>query len=1492
MQMKKMLLLSAFLLNIIHVAAYDFMVNGLCYNVNYDGKTVTLTSNYSSGRNYSSINGILNIPSSVYYQGTSYSVTIIGTGAFVTCDGLTSIIIPNSVTTIGEYAFEDCKNLDSIFMPNSITDIRLGAFRRCVGLYHITIPNTIRYIGDQAFSGCNLSDITIPNSVTKISGNPFINCTRLKNIEIAQDNAVYDSRNNCNAIIKTETNTLLIGCKNSAIPNSITAIGEGAFSNCTGLTSITISNSVTSIGDEAFYNCSGLKNVTIGKSVTFIGNKAFKGCSGLTNITWNAKNCADFSSDSIPFLSSQEKIERFTFGDEVEKIPTYICYGMRNLTSVIIGNSVKSIGNYTFTGCTDLTSVTIPNSVTSIGDYAFRGCSGLTSIPLGSSVKSIGNYAFYECSGLTSVTIPNSVSEIGYGAFHSCSTLTSVIIPNSVTAIGASVFYGCSGLTSVTIGNSVTSIGSFAFSNCSGLTSVTIPNSVTSIGYGAFKGCNGLTNFCSLILNPTKVTLGNQVFEGVNKSICILTVPVASLDLYKSASQWRDFYNIQPNIDILASSVKFNRTELCLPLGTTQHLIATVIPENAYQVLNWSSSNTAVATVDQSGLITAKAIGTATITATTTDGTNLSASCTVTVYTSVSSISLNKSDMLLYCGESEKLIATITPSNATNKAVSWSSSNSAVATVDQTGKVTAKSLGTATITASTTDGSNLGATCKVEVVPILVSSLTLNKTNGLLYVGETDNLSATILPENATNKTITWSSTNSAIATVSSTVNGIGKVQAKSAGDVTITALTGDGSNVSATCNYSIYNKTTSISLKETDIVLQPGENTLLTTEIKPESTNPNLTWTSSDENVVKVDNTGKIFAKNVGTAIIRVTTTDGTNKSATCTVTVKIPAQQLIISQSKANVYQSDSFTLSATIYPTNTTNKTLKWISDNTIIASVDQNGVVTARKVGTATITCETTDGSNLSATCLVTVKGITNLSLDKSETTIYEGDSEQLTAIISPTGVKNKTLTWISSNSYVATVDQSGKITARAAGTARITATTTDGSNMSASCNVTVRHEYELGVSPKLGHVRGGNDSIYEMTVDLENRKEISGLQFMITVPDEVSLAVDGYGDYDVWLDSGRKARNHTVMVEQRAANKYFVLISSATNRTFTGNSGDILHLRLAVDRRHKAKGDYAIKLSDIVLAEPNETQHNGWCLSPGTIRLSYLVGDANADVSVDVADYVVTANHILGREAVDYFFADAANANRTDNIINVTDLVAITNIALELRSKEYVPSLDDSFQYASAAVLPGSDYAVTAEVAQMSVDRTVVNLAVDNDTPLAAMQFDLDLPDGVTIAGAQASDRAQGMTADIGSSADGKTRVILSAFGKREIAAGSGKVVSLVLQGKARGGEPLRIAGTTMTERNLTEHGASADVLLDLGRLTSIDGVGYDRVSIYAEGGNIVIESPVAGTAQLTRLNGAMQPLTIAAGRNVFPANASAGEIVIVKFNNKVKKIQF
>ena len=211
-------------------------------------------------------------------------------------------------------------------------------------------------------------------------------------------NTIYDSRNNCNAIIKTKTNELVAGCKNTIIPNSVTSI-DGAFQGCSGLTSVTIPNSVTSIGDWAFEGCSGLTSVTIPNSVTSIGEKAFYGCRGLTSFT--------------------------------------------------IPNSVTSIGSSAFTNCIGLTSVTIPNSVTRIGSDAFSCCWNLSSVTIPNSVTSIGNYSFNGCSGLTSVTIPNSVTSIGEKAFQYCRGLTSITIPNSVTSIGNYAFNDCSGLTEV-----------------------------------------------------------------------------------------------------------------------------------------------------------------------------------------------------------------------------------------------------------------------------------------------------------------------------------------------------------------------------------------------------------------------------------------------------------------------------------------------------------------------------------------------------------------------------------------------------------------------------------------------------------------------------------------------------------------------------------------------------------------------------------------------------------------------------------------------------------------------------------------------------------------------------------------------------------------------------------------------------------------------------------------------------------------------------------
>ena len=259
------------------------------------------------------------------------SVTSIGNEAFDGCRSLTSISIPNSVTNIGNYAFWGCSGLTSISIPNSVTSIGISAFSDCSGLTSISIPNSVTSIGFSAFEGCNsLTSISIPNSVTSIGNGAFRGCSGLTSIKVESGNTVYDSRNNCNAIIKMYNDELIAGCKNTVIPNSVTSIGSYAFEGCSGLTSISIPNSVTSIRSSAFSNCSGLTSISIPNSVTSIGNYAFYYCSGLTSI-------------SIP-------------------------------------NSVTSIGNDAFSGCSGLTSISIPNSVTIIGSNAFYYCRGLKDV--------------------------------------------------------------------------------------------------------------------------------------------------------------------------------------------------------------------------------------------------------------------------------------------------------------------------------------------------------------------------------------------------------------------------------------------------------------------------------------------------------------------------------------------------------------------------------------------------------------------------------------------------------------------------------------------------------------------------------------------------------------------------------------------------------------------------------------------------------------------------------------------------------------------------------------------------------------------------------------------------------------------------------------------------------------------------------------------------------------------------------------------------------
>ena len=309
-------------------SAHDFEVDGIYYNIN--GNEAEVTYRGTEFYDFDEYSGNVIIPSSVYYNGYSYSVTSIGSHAFFSCSltsveipnsvtsigdnafrcsGLTSIDIPNSVTSIGESAFSDCGGLISITIPNSITSIGNGTFLYCVGLVSIDIPNSVTSIGDYAFGGCFLlTNVNIPNSVTSIGDEAFSGCTELTSIDIpnsvttigdcafsgcsslatisvASDNPKYDSRNNCNAIIETATNTLIAGCKNTTIPNSVTSIGGKAFSGYSSLTNINIPNSVTVIGELAFDGCSGLTAINIPNSVIFIGEYAFYECTRLTSIS-------------------------------------------------------------------------------------------------------------------------------------------------------------------------------------------------------------------------------------------------------------------------------------------------------------------------------------------------------------------------------------------------------------------------------------------------------------------------------------------------------------------------------------------------------------------------------------------------------------------------------------------------------------------------------------------------------------------------------------------------------------------------------------------------------------------------------------------------------------------------------------------------------------------------------------------------------------------------------------------------------------------------------------------------------------------------------------------------------------------------------------------------------------------------------------------------------------------------------------------------------
>ena len=656
-----------------------------------------------------------------------------------------------------------------------------------------------------------------------------------------------------------------------------------------------------------------------------------------------------------------------------------------------------------------------------------------------------------------------------------------------------------------------------------------------------------------------------------------------------------------------------------MAVGESITLTATVSPDNATnKSVTWSSDDEAVATVDTNGIVSAKSEGTATITA---KAGEQSDTCTVTVSKiPVSSITINGAEPTLVEGDTLILTATITPSDASYKTVTWTSSNDTVAIVDQNGKVTAKSVGTATIKA-TVDGVTEECTITVEEKVIPVESITLNKTEAEIFVGAEEKLTATVLPEDATNKDVTWTSSDTTVATVDQ--NGRVAAQNK-AGTATITATAGDKS---ATCTITVKTiiAVTKVSITPPDSTkIKYGEAIDLVATVEPEdATNKNVTWTSSDTTVATVDQNGRVAAQNkAGTATITVTTEDG-GKTDTCDITVEersdvIPVINITLNETNKTINKGNSYQLTATFNPTNATNKIVNWSSSDPEVATVDDEGNVRAVGGGTATITVTTAEGG-FTATCEVTVYvPVTGVKLNKTELRLASGTSYQLIATVEPEDATDNIVTWYTSNTgVIKNLEQNGRFTAGTVGEA-IVRVYTLGDEFNATCNVTVYTPVEsVSIDNPPTELAVGKDNAITLTASINpywaDYKDVS---WSSDKPDIISVDSstgrieahkEGEATITVTTEDGKKTASCTI--------KAIIPVESVTivNAPLEMAEGDTITLEADVLPEHATNKTVTWSSSNSEVATIDEETGFLKALKPGTVDITVKAGNGKSQM---------------------------------------------------------------------------------------------------------------------------------------------------------------------------------------------------------------------------------------------------------------------------------------
>ena len=729
-----------------------------------------------------------------------------------------------------------------------------------------------------------------------------------------------------------------------------------------------------------------------------------------------------------------------------------------SLTSISLPSGITSLGRYCFEFCSSLTSISLPSGITSLEWYCFDGCSSLTSISLPSGITELKGGCFRDCSSLTSISLPSGITELGASCFSGCSNLTSISLPSGITLLAGFCFQDCSSLASINLPSSITSLGAYCFNGCSSLTSISLPSGITSLGYGCFEGCSSLAS----VSLPSGITsLGYRCFQGCS-SLTSIELPSGITSLGESCFSGCSNLTsmlclaVEPPSCVLYEYTNTHNTSV---VNNTMRLyVPKESVENYKQSDAWGRAKGIYPLYPTSSVSLAK------------------------------EVSVNKA-------KPTKLEYTILPENAGTKGLEWSSENPEVATVDANGVVTGKKLGKTIITAKTKDGTDITVSTTLTVLP-LVETMAFAESSVSIVKTEDKTIKLTLEPVEA-DKHMVWTSSDESVATVVQNMNALYPLEAivvaHKVGKATIKAEAQDGSGMSATCEVEV----TPLMVSDFSLLTASVVKTIptqLEAKVSPaEADNKKLKWTSLMPDIATVTEDGMMTGLKMGTAKVKAETTDGSNLSNTFEVQVTgLPVSTISLPQ-ELSIVKTESMKLEYSILPLASDNQKLKWSSNATYIASVDEStGVITAHKVGDAVITATATDGSGISAstTIHVTPLKVSQIEMPK-EISLLRSLTKQIEVNIVPELADNKTLKWTSDNEDIATVTQEGVVKGLKVGNANITATATDGSEVSATCKVTVK-PVVIDLSTKTINLRKGEsyaEQIVNVLPDNYEHKEV-------------------------------------------------------------------------------------------------------------------------------------------------------------------------------------------------------------------------------------------------------------------------------------------------------------------------------------------------------------------------------------------------------------------